>query len=122
VALAEGHVEEAAANFRESLDIRRTERLAELSVWVVEGLPTVALEHAAPVEAIRLLAATTRPRAELGFGADHYPSETKCARERWTRLARSSASPPSAAGRKAKPSPWRPRRRMPRSWADLVCH
>ena len=39
----------------------------------MEGLATLALERAKPVEATRLLAATTRPRAELGFAADFYP-------------------------------------------------
>ena len=40
---------------------------------MAEGLAAVALERTAPVEATRLLAATTRPRAELGIAADFYP-------------------------------------------------
>ena len=73
VALAEGRIEDAAETFHESLGVCRAERLAQILVWAVEGLATLALERAKPVEATRLLAATTRPRAELGFAADFYP-------------------------------------------------
>jgi len=73
VALAEARVEEAAASFRESLGICRAERLGGLLVWAVEGLAAIALERGAQTEATRLLAATTRPRAELGFATDFYP-------------------------------------------------
>ena len=70
VALAEARVEEATAAFRESLAICRAERLAATLIRVVDGLAAVALERGATIEATRLLAATTRPRAQLGFAAD----------------------------------------------------
>jgi tetratricopeptide (TPR) repeat protein len=73
LALAENRLEEAAAAFRESMGICLAERYAELLVWVVEGLAAVTLERDAPIEATRLLAATTRPRAELGIAASYYP-------------------------------------------------
>jgi len=72
VALAEARVEDAAEAFRESLGICRAGRFFENLVWAVEGLATLALERAKPIEATRLLAATTRPRAELGLPADFY--------------------------------------------------
>ena len=73
VALGEARIAEAAASFRESLDIIRAERFGDLLTWAVEGLAAVALERGAPMEATRLLAATTRPRTNLGFAADFYP-------------------------------------------------
>jgi predicted ATPase len=73
VALAEARFEEATAAFRESLGICLVERSVDLLVWVVEGLAAVALERGAPVDAARFLAATSRPRAELGFAASYYP-------------------------------------------------
>jgi hypothetical protein len=39
----------------------------------VEGLAAVALERAAPIEATRLLAATTAHRSELGLAGGFYP-------------------------------------------------
>jgi tetratricopeptide (TPR) repeat protein len=73
VALADARVEDAATAFRESLGICRAERLGDLIVWAVEGLAAVAFERGAPVVAATLLAAMTRPRDELAFGADFYP-------------------------------------------------
>jgi predicted ATPase len=73
VALAEARFEEAAAAFHESLSICLIERSVDLLIWVVEGLAAVAIERDAPVDAARLLAATTRPRAELGLVASYYP-------------------------------------------------
>ncbi len=73
MALAEGRVEDAAAAFDEGLAICRIERVADLLFWAVEGHAAVALERDSPIETTRLLAAATRPRAELGFGPDFYP-------------------------------------------------
>ena len=73
VALAEARAKEAAASFHESLGICRAERLTDLLIWSVEGLAAVALERDEPADTTRLLAATTRPRADLGFAADFYP-------------------------------------------------
>jgi tetratricopeptide (TPR) repeat protein len=73
VALAESRIAEAAEAFRESLNICLAKRSVSILLWVVEGLAAVALERAAPREAALLLAATTRPRAELGFPANFFP-------------------------------------------------
>jgi tetratricopeptide (TPR) repeat protein len=73
VALADARVEDAATAFRESLDICRAERVADLPIWVVEGLAAVALERGEPAVAATLLAGMTRPKAELGMSADFYP-------------------------------------------------
>ena len=73
VALIENRIDDAAAVFRESLSISRAERGSSLYAWAVEGIAAVALERGSPVEATRLLAATTGPRLELGIGRDFYP-------------------------------------------------
>jgi predicted ATPase/class 3 adenylate cyclase/Tfp pilus assembly protein PilF len=89
VALADARVEEAAAALRESLGICRAERLDDLLIWVVEGIAAVALDRGAPVVAATLLAATTRPRADLALGADFYPIAEEV-RERTLVAARAS--------------------------------
>ena len=91
VALAEARVEDAAEAFRESLGICRAERFFENLVMAVEGLATLALERAKPIEATRLLAATTRPRAELGLPADFNPIADET-RERTLDAARAKLS------------------------------
>jgi hypothetical protein len=42
-------------------------------LWAVEGLAALALDRGDAAEAVRLLAATTRPRAELAVASDFYP-------------------------------------------------
>jgi predicted ATPase len=107
VALAEAHVEEATASFREALDMCAAGQLAaDVLVWAMEGLAAVALERAAPVEATRLLAATTRPRKSWGSPRRTSQSEKRCGGGRSTSLARCSARPRSLRrGSKAKRSP-----------------
>lgn len=73
LALAEARVDEAAPALREALDLCRAERLGDLLPWVVEGVAAVALYRGGTIDAVRLLAATTRPKAELAMGADFYP-------------------------------------------------
>jgi tetratricopeptide (TPR) repeat protein len=69
--LGQGDVGGAAASFRESLGIRQHEPVtADILVCAIEGLAAVAIERGAPIEACRLLAATTRPRVELGSAMD----------------------------------------------------
>jgi predicted ATPase/class 3 adenylate cyclase len=72
VALAEDRVDEARAAFGEGLAISRPERIADSVMWAIEGVAAVALERSSPAEATRLLATTTRTRAELGFADDFY--------------------------------------------------
>jgi predicted ATPase len=73
IALAVGRPETAASALRESLAIIRAERVADVLLWVVEALAALALAHGDAVAAARLLAATTRPRADLGIASDFYP-------------------------------------------------
>ena len=73
------------------MGICRAERFFENLVWAVEGLATLALERAKPIEATRLLAATTRSRAELGLAADYYPIGDET-RERTLEAARAKLS------------------------------
>jgi predicted ATPase len=73
IALAEARIDEAVPFLRESLAICRAERLGDLLPWVVEGVASVATSRAAPDEAVRLLAATTKSREELAMGTDFYP-------------------------------------------------
>src|SRR5262245_1129018 len=72
VALAEARFDEARNLFEESLAICGTERLADSLMWSIEGVAALALERSSPDVAARLLASTTQPRAELGFGDDFY--------------------------------------------------
>jgi tetratricopeptide (TPR) repeat protein len=73
IALAESHLEEAAAAIGESLALCRAHRYVDTLIWVVEASGALALDRGDAVRAARLLAATTRPRAELGFAGDFYP-------------------------------------------------
>ena len=73
IALAEGHTDKAAAAFGESLALCRAERFVDSVIWVVEAFGALELDRGDAVHAARLLSATTRPRAELGFAADAYP-------------------------------------------------
>jgi predicted ATPase len=72
IALAEDRPDAAESALRESLALCRAERIADL-FWAVEALAALALDRGDVVEAARLLAATTRPRAELGIATDFYP-------------------------------------------------
>ena len=74
LALAEDRIAEALAAFRESLDICRAQRITDMLIWVLEGLAAVALQRGQLLEATRLLGATARPRADLAFGAEFYPT------------------------------------------------
>jgi predicted ATPase len=73
LALAENRLDEAEANLRESLALSRAGRYTEAVMWAVEGLASIALRRGASAEATRLLAATSRPRAELALGENLYP-------------------------------------------------
>jgi predicted ATPase len=72
VALAEDRLDEANGAFGEGLAISRGERFVDSVMWAIEGAAALALERSSPAEATRWLAATTRPRADLGFAADFY--------------------------------------------------
>jgi predicted ATPase len=73
IALAEARVDEAEPVVRESLAISRALRLGDQLPWVLEAVASVAAARGAPEEAVRLLAATTKPREELAMGTDFYP-------------------------------------------------
>jgi tetratricopeptide (TPR) repeat protein len=87
IALAENRRDAAAAALRESLRLCRAERIAELLLLAVEGLAALSLDRGDAVEAVRLLAATTRPRAELGVASSYYPIGEEM-RERTLQAAR----------------------------------
>ena len=73
IALGENRDEAAATAFRESLSLLRTERNLNSLIWAVEGVATVSFDRGQAAEAVRLLAATARPRAELGLAPDYFP-------------------------------------------------
>jgi predicted ATPase len=70
IALAENRGDAAAAAFRESLPLNAEQRNV---IFLVEGLAALSLDRGDAVEAVHLLAATTKPRAELGIPSDFYP-------------------------------------------------
>jgi tetratricopeptide (TPR) repeat protein len=70
--LAESAVDEAAAQFTESLSICRAEHLTPTLVWTVEGLAAVALARGEPAVATQLLGSTGRLRAEVGSPDGYY--------------------------------------------------
>jgi predicted ATPase len=72
IALAENRRDAAATAFRESLALCRAVGSTDILLWAVEGLAAVALDHGDAVKAVRLLAAMTRPRAELGLTSDFF--------------------------------------------------
>jgi tetratricopeptide (TPR) repeat protein len=72
VALAEGRLDEAGTAFGECVAICGRERFADGLMWAIEGAAALALERSSPAEATRLLASTTRPRADLGMADDFY--------------------------------------------------
>jgi MalT-like TPR region len=74
IALAENRLDAAANALRESLALGRAERSSpDKLIWAVEGLAALSLDRGDAVAAVRLLAATTRPRAELGIPSDLSP-------------------------------------------------
>jgi hypothetical protein len=87
IALAENRRDAAATALRESLALSRAERIAASLLMAVEGLAALSLDRGDAVEAVRLLAATTRPRAELGIATDFYPIGQEM-RERTLQAAR----------------------------------
>jgi predicted ATPase len=87
IALADAGIDESLPFVRESLAICRDERFGELLLWAVEAVAAVAT----PDDAVRLLAATTKPREELGMGSDFYPIAEEI-RERTLDVARAELS------------------------------
>src|SRR5262245_15747314 len=86
IALAENRREAAGNAFRECLALCLTAGIAESLPWAVEGLAALLLERDG-VEAVRLLAATTAPRVEIGIAPDYYPIGQET-RERTLQAAR----------------------------------
>ena len=84
IALAENRGDAAAAAFRESLPLNRGRTTL---IWLVEGLAALSLDRGDALEAVRLLAATTGPRAEVGIPLDFYPIADEM-RERTLQAAR----------------------------------
>ena len=91
IALAENRRDAAATAFREGLALCRAERIADELLLAVEGLAALALDHGDAVEAVRLLAATTRPRAELGIASTSTRSARRSVSGRCRLLVSSSA-------------------------------
>jgi predicted ATPase len=87
IALADAGIDESLPFVRESLAICRAERVGDLLAWAVEAVAAVT----APDDAVRLLAATTKPREELGMGSDFYPIAEEI-RERTLDVARAKLS------------------------------
>jgi predicted ATPase len=87
IALADARIDEAVPLLRESLAICRAERRGDLLPWAVEAVAAVA----PPDDAVRLLAATTKPREELAMGIDFYPIAEEI-RERTLDRARAQLS------------------------------
>ena len=87
IALAGNRRDAAATALRESLALGRAVGLRDILLFAVEGLAALALDHGDAVEAVSLLAATTRPRAELGFPSDYFPIGKEI-RERTLQAAR----------------------------------
>ena len=96
IAVAEARVDDALPFVQESLAICRVDRLGDLLPWAVEAAASVAAARGAPEDAVRLLAATTKTRAELAMDAGFYPiaEETR----EWTlEQARAQLSEPAFA-------------------------
>jgi predicted ATPase len=96
MALAEARIDEAVPLLRESLDICRVARIGDLLPWAVEAVASLVAAHGAPGDAVRLLAATTKPREELAMGTDFYPIAEEM-RERTLEEARARLSEPAFA-------------------------
>ena len=89
LSLAEDRVDLAATAFGDFLALWRDEQFIEplLLLWLSEGLAALSLRHGDATKAVRLLAATTRPRVELGMAPDAYLAGQEM-RERTLRAAR----------------------------------
>ena len=87
IALAENRGDAAETALRESLSLVRTERSMDGLLWAVEGLAALSLDRGDAAQAVRLLAATTRPRAEIGIAPAYYPIGEEI-RERTLQAAR----------------------------------
>jgi hypothetical protein len=96
IELTEFAVDEAAADFAQSLSIWREERVTHTLVWIVEGLAAVALARDKPAVATRLLAATGSLRTEIGFGEGYYKIGDEV-RERTLEAARELLGEPAFA-------------------------
>ena len=91
IAVSEARIDDAMSFLRESLGICRADRLADLLPWAVEAVASVAAHRADLEDAIRLLAATTKSRAELAMDAGFYPIAEET-RERTLEQARAQLS------------------------------
>jgi len=87
ISLEESRQDAATTAFRESLALARAKGLADLLLWPVEGLAALSVDCGETEGAVRLLAATTRSRAELGFASGFYPIGDEM-RERTLQTAR----------------------------------
>ena len=87
IALAENRGDAAEPVLRESLSVVRTERSMDGLLWAVEGLAAFSLDRGDAAQAVRLLAATTRPRAEIGIAPGYFPIGEEI-RERTLQAAR----------------------------------
>ena len=96
IAVAEARIDDAVPFLRESLGICRADRLGDLLPWAVEAAAPVAAARSAPEDAVRLLAATTKTRAELAMDAGFYPIAEET-RERTLEQARAQLSEPAFA-------------------------
>jgi predicted ATPase len=91
IAVAEARIDDAVPLLRESLAICRADRLDDLLPWAVEAAASVAVDRSEPEDAVRLLAATTKSRAELAMDAGFYPIAEET-RERTLEQARARLS------------------------------
>ena len=89
IALADARIDEAVPFVRESLAICRAERARRPAPLGRRGR-RLAVDRA-PDDAVRLLAATTKPREELAMGTDFYPIAEEI-RERTLDVARAELS------------------------------
>ena len=96
IAVAEARIDDAVPFLRESLGICRADRLGDLLPWAVEAVASAAAAGGAPEDAVRLLAATTKSRAELAMDAGFYPIAEET-RERTLEQARAQLSEPAFA-------------------------
>ena len=87
IALAENRREAAETALREGLSLVLAERSIDVLLWAVEGLAALSLEQGDAAQAVRLLAATTRPRVEIGIAPAYYPIGEEI-RERTLQAAR----------------------------------
>ena len=87
IALAENRREAAATALRESLSLVLAERSIGRPALGSGGARALSLDRGDAAQAVRLLAATTRPRAEIGIASAYYPIGEEM-RERTLQAAR----------------------------------